>query len=213
MEKVESAVSLVLFLYLLPGFLGGVVYEAVAEARSRTTFERLLIALVLTLLATMTSNWVFSTPLFPSVRITPESSFDFVLSAFIGRNLVLASAISTALGLLAAFVQNTGWLYAALRRLRITNRSGRIDVWHEIFSKHREIWIQVRLRDGRRLVGWPEYYSEDSQRREVFLAEAIWFIPQVDGTYRPPEIDGPGVYLTDWSAIEALELLDGDDRK
>ena len=209
MDKIENLVSLALLLYLLPGFLGGVIYEAVAEARQRTTFERLLIALVLTLLATLLSHWIFATPLFPSIKISPKSSLDSVLAAFVGRNLAVASAISALIGLAAAWIQNKGWLYDLLRSLGITSRTGGIDVWHEVFSRNRQIWVQVRFKDGRLLIGWPEHYSEDGDQKELFVADATWLIPQRSG--RPDQlmdVAGPGVYVVDWKAIEAIEILD-----
>jgi len=193
-EKIENLVSLALFLYLLPGFLGGVVYEAVAEARARTTFERLLIALVLTLLATLVSHAIFAAPLFPLIIITKDSSLDSVLAAFIGRNLAVASGVSIVIALAAAFTHNKGWLYDLLRWLRITSRTGRIDVWHEVFTRNRKIWIQVRFKDGRLLVGWPEHYSEDGDQKEIFVAEATWLVPQRNGgPHQRVDVAGPGV--------------------
>ncbi len=213
MDSPANLSAFALLLYLLPGFLGGAVYEAVAEARPRTASERVLNALIVTLCAAVVSNLIASTPLFPSVDVNKDSTLNTILSALVGVHLATSTAVAIAFGLVAAFVQNHGWLYAALRALRLTNRTGRIDVWHEILTKHREVWIQVLLKDGRRLVGWPEHYSEDGARRELFLAEATWFVPEENSdSFGRIEVAGPGVYIIDWSVVEAIEFLNGGNQ-
>lgn len=55
-----------LFLYLLPGFLGSLVYEFAVEGRKRDNFERIVAALVLTLLSSVSLKVVLGITLLPT---------------------------------------------------------------------------------------------------------------------------------------------------
>ena len=102
-------------------------------------------------------------------------------------------------------LKNTGILYIVLRLLRLTSRTGRIDPWHEVFASHRKKWVLARFKDGTILVGWPRYYSEDGERKELFLAEAAWSRLNDDGTYREEAVDGDGVFVCNFDEIIAIE--------
>ena len=64
--------------------------------------------------------------------------------------------------------------------------------------------MQAYLKDGTRILGWPDYYSDDPDKRELFLAEAVVTMPD-DTIY---EIAGPGILLTEKSEIERIEILE-----
>jgi hypothetical protein len=117
--------------------------------------------------------------------------------------LVVLFAVSIAVGVCWSAVQNSTILYVVLRRLKITRVSGRTDVWQDVFRAYRGYWFQIRLKDGTRITGWPEYYSDDGDRREIFLADAI--VEPVD--HPDYKLDGPGLLLTERAEIEWIEIL------
>jgi hypothetical protein len=51
--------------------------------------------------------------------------------------------------------------------------------------------LEVEIGDGRRLMGWLRYYSDEPQDSNLFLENAAWI---VDGD--PVPIDGSGILIT-----------------
>ena len=60
------------------------------------------------------------------------------------------------------------------------------------------------LKNGTRILGWPDYYSDNPEKRELFLAEAV--VTKPDG--EAYEVAGPGILLTEKAEIERIEVLD-----
>lgn len=219
--------ALFLFLYLLPGFIGLLVYDFLAEGRKRETLDRLVIAFTLTLLSAILVNLVFRVPLFPEPRVAArtgifaalsaliggEPAKDLeaaaVLSAFITTNLLYQSVASTVLATVFAALNNKGLLYKAARFLRLTLKTGNVDVWADLFYGLRGYWVRVRFEDGSQLVGWPQFISNPGIPRELFLADATWHYPNpaVPGTLLSVDVEGPGVYVNQFDRAVAIELL------
>ena len=203
--------ALFLLFYLLPGFLGSLVYDFLAESRKRDNFERIVAALVLTLVSWVILNAGFKVPLLP-LPFDDKTTLTAVLNAFVGRNLLYESLLAIAVATLIAVLNNTRITYTILNTLRITTKASSVDVWADTFDRYRGFWVGLRFSDGRLLIGWPKFYSQFGDAREVFLADATWLVPDGSGTLTPSDVDGAGVYIADITKIEAIEVLKGKPR-
>jgi hypothetical protein len=201
-----GAGAVFLFLYLFLGFLGSLVYDFLVEGRKRDNLERIVAALVLTLLSSVALKVVLSIPVLP-VTLDKDASLARVIDAFVGRNLFYGSLLAVGIAGALAVLNNTGATYWALQRLRITTKASSVDVWADMFDRFRGYWIRVRFTDGRSLVGWPQYYSQFGDPREVFLANAVWWAADATGAIVSTDVAGPGVYLADFSVVAAIEIL------
>ncbi len=78
-----------------------------------------------------------------------------------------------------------------LRWMRITYRTARDSTWIDIFIDQRR-YVEVAFTDGRRLFGWPLYYSNRPEEGLLYLYDAAWI--DGDGKYRcarhPPDQEG-----------------------
>lgn len=210
MDKVigGGSVALYLFFYILPGLLGSIIYDYVIEGERRDNTDRIATALVLTLVSSVTLNYFFDVPIVPSLEVHNDTRIDTIINAFFGKSLLQASLLSSLLALSFAVLNNHGWTYGLLRFLRITYKTGDADVWQEMFYKLRGYWIILRFRDGRSLVGWPKYFSPSGKPREVFVADATWWVPEENGEVTATDVKGPGVYISDFDDIIAIEMLE-----
>jgi hypothetical protein len=57
-------------------------------------------------------------------------------------------------------------------------------------------------------VGWVRFYSQFGDPRELFLADATWFETDGTGAIMPNDVAGPGVYISDFSTVTSIELLE-----
>jgi hypothetical protein len=182
------------------------VYDFLVEGRKRENFERIIVALSLTLLVSIALKFGFGRPLLP-LAVDEKTPVTAVIDAFWGRNLLDASLLSSGIAALLAGLNNNGVTFAVLQFLRITNKTSSVDVWADTFDQFRGYWIRVRFQDGRSLVGWPRYYSQFGDPREVFLADATWWEPDRSGATISTDVTGPGVYISDFSTVTAIEVL------
>lgn len=221
--------ALVVVLFLLPGFVGVVVYDAVATAPRRSAFDKLIAALALTLVANVVTaalreQGLVGTIIVPEAKIfanpllslfgstaAPESfeaEFQEALLGAIEGGLLPATALAAASGLGAAWLNNLGWL----PRVGLLAPSRRADPWTDLLAQDAAVRARILFKDGTVLVGRPLPGSGHAGR-EVFLAEAVWFRPngRLDrhgrATYRTAEVPGPGVLLTDFSAVQLVEMV------
>lgn len=210
-----SIFAFALWLYLLPGLAGFFIYEYIAETTKREIFDKIVMALTLTLSSTLIANFVFGISFVPDIPLDPKANAAVVLNSFLKSNILIVTIISCSIGGLLAYLKNAGIVYNFLRKIKVTRRTGMIDPWHQVFTTFRKEWYIVKYKDGRELVGWPKYYSETGERKELFLADATWHLPvrqptvadqPQDGDFIEKDVDGEGVFLVNFDNVIAIEI-------
>ncbi len=217
---VQSVDALILLVYLMPGFIGMLVFESLAEIKRRQSPEKIGLIVFFAITSIFSINIMHNISLMPNfeeLKKNPDS-----LSSLIKTNIFYASVASALFGVIFSTIANYRLIYKVAAWLRLTKRTGSIDPWHQVFSKHRRVWVQVRFEDGSILVGWPKYYSEEGEIREVFLCKATWHFPikkeapeNGGGEDSPPafrevDVEGDGVLISNFSKVKAIEVLKGD---
>jgi hypothetical protein len=91
-----------------------------------------------------------------------------------------------------------------LRRIRLTDRTTRSSIWNDVLQDIDGV-AQVELSDGRSVIGWVAYYSDDPDEASIFLERAAWV---KTGTDELESIAGPGILLTKQAGIRAVMFLD-----
>lgn len=204
----SGAINLYLFLYLLPGILGALVYEYVVEQEPREALDRIATALVLALFGALASTLFSIGALAPHFIVHSDTPPDKILEAFLQpKPLLISTLISASVAILFGTAQNHGWIYGALRFLKITKKTGRSDVWQQTFYLMGDRWISLEFKDGRRLIGWPQRFSSSGQPRALLINEATWHAPDQDGGFAATDVHGPGVYVANFDEVVSMEFL------
>jgi hypothetical protein len=229
-DKIEAFIIL---LFLLPGFVGLIVYEIVAEVPKRETFDKVVVAIAITVVATVLHGILgsyypyFGTPAgleqvaaYAAAKDDAQAAANLAAARAIIAGLTWTTAIAAGLGLVSAAFQNWGVVHGLLRLLGITRRTGAIDVWHQVFSRGEQCWVRLIYKNGTMLVGYAKYFSEDSKTMALYLAEATWHVPemptgQTDFTkIAPADITNyvqvnvnPGVLVTKFDDVVAIEQV------
>jgi hypothetical protein len=203
--KGESGAAFVLF-FLFPGFLGSFIYDFLVEGRKRENFERIIAALMLTLLSSIIMKVAFAIPLAPP-HVGKDAALADVIDAFVGRNLLYASLMTIVISVIFAYLNNSGALYWVLGQIGITYAISDRDVWSDTLKRYRGGWIHIRFDDGRSIIGWPRFYFKPGEPREIFVADATWLLPGNSGDITRTDVAGPGVYIPDFAAVTSIELL------
>src|ERR1700690_172965 len=107
-----GAIGLYLFLYVLPGILGALIYEYVVEGEPRDILDRIATALVLALISALASWLLFGQALTPRFEIRSDTPPDAILGVFLQpKHLLLSTSLSAVVALFFAVAQNHGWVY------------------------------------------------------------------------------------------------------
>lgn len=215
MDPLKGGTALLfLAFYLMPGLLGTVVYDAMAETtEKRENAERLIHAFVLTLFSTLIVHGVFGAPVLPPAEIGNDVSFSRVVELMASRSLAYLSLAAVAIAALLAYLNNHGLIHTAIKRAGLSRHISKFDVWQDAFDKNAGCWVMIEFNDGKSLLGWPKFYSASEKSRELFVCDAVWYTKDVEGNSIPTEIDGVGVYVSDFSKVVAIIFLSGKEQQ
>jgi hypothetical protein len=191
--------TITIFVWLIPGFLSSLVLNAVVVRKEKDGLSKIIEALVFTFLIYGVVSFLGSgSPvLLKSETIGGETSYSMRYNPAI----VLATVfLSVALPLLIGRLATTDRLMAFLRRCRITEKTSRQSLWEDVFTDQKRC-IVVNLSDGRRVIGWPLYYSATPDEGCIYLHKPAWI---ADGKYI--ETNMHGMFLVKRDNIDSIEF-------
>lgn len=197
--------ALAVLIILLPGFLAARTVQALCVRPSQTELDKVVEALLYSFVTYVVYAVILKR--FPlqiihealpngSQQSTPQiHSFDLLI--LLGVSLLLALVASASI---------TNDLHGRLFRfLRITKRTTRSSIWGDVFHDL-SYYVQIQFADGRKVLGWPKYFSDTPEESSIFLENAAWV--EKDG--RLIDIPGPGILITRNMQIESIMFLSGE---
>ena len=197
--------ALAVLLILLPGFMAARIVQSLCVRPFQTELDKIIEALLYSFIIYVIFAAVSGR--FP-LKISEETLTDGrrLISPIVRPNDLLALAgMSVAVALLVS-ASITNDLHAGiLRKLRVTQRTTRSSVWSDVFHEL-SYYVQVQFSDGKRVIGWPKYYSDTPEESSLFLENASW----IDHDGRLIEIPGPGILITQNMPIETIMFLRGE---
>ncbi|PYL05693.1 MAG: hypothetical protein DME33_15845 [Verrucomicrobia bacterium] len=164
LDKLSALIPILLF--LLPGLVTAGVVNALVVRKPKDAFDKVIEALIFTM---------FNLTLFVIVRwlleLIPKIQFARDNFYTVG-NISLMTACSITVALVTAAEMNNEWLLQKLRDWRITRKTAKPSTWIETLAQSQR--FVVHLTDGRRVYGWPTFYSDTPEERAIYLESASW---------------------------------------
>ncbi len=130
------------------------------------------------------------------MEIRRHTSVSFVSSA-----LLILLFTSVALPLLVALVLNNDIATQLLRKLRITTVSSRANTWLDAFSTQK-CYVIVNTVDGKRIFGWPMWYSNSPKDGYIYLYDPSW----IDSEQKFIPTGLHGLFLVKENSIDYIEF-------
>lgn len=160
-----SADVVALLEYLAPGFLTAAVYFGMTAHQKPSHFERLVQALVY--------NAVIQAVVAAEKAVAARIGQRLPLGDWTRHSDLVASLTSALLiGILVATAANHDMVHAALRRTRMTKRTGHPCEWFGIFSDYPR-HITLHLRDESLVHGWPSIWPAAPGNGHFFISSAV----------------------------------------
>lgn len=189
----------------LPGFLAAYILQSLVSRPKQTDLEKLIEALILSFVIYLVSALIMGTKLPVSWQAARDASgnvsYDIQLAWW---KLLVLLLLPLAFGLFSAFLMQHDYVLRFFRWAGLTDRTSRASTWNDVLQDIQGA-AQVELDDGRSVMGWVSYYSDDPDDRSLFLEHAAWVNSE---TNQLEPIHGPGILLTKEAAIRSVMFLD-----
>ena len=189
-----SADIVALLRYLLPGFLSAWIFYGFTSYIKPSQFERVIQALIFTLIVDSISYLVKSALLWLGVFYSIGKFNDHVAQ--------LASIFSAIfVGFIAAYFANTDKFHSLIRKFGITKETAYPSEWYGVFSKN-VTFVVLHLKDGRRIYGWPTEWPSDPCKGHFSIEQASW----LEGSEEKP-ITGVQYMLISAEDVKWVEFM------
>ena len=188
-----STEALNLLLLFLPGAISSAVLTTALRRKTPEPLRRLLEAVAFTLVATTVLALVGAllghAPVLPPIALEAGR---LVVRAGGAWTLVALVAVAVLLPLPVARILSRDRHMALLRRLGVTSRTSRDSIWADVFTEQGDRFVVLELDDGRRLQGYPRYWSDDPADGFVYLSRPAWLVRTDEGTEAGVEVRETG---------------------
>jgi hypothetical protein len=179
--------------YLLPGLVAAWIFYAFTSYPKPSQFERIVQALIFTILVQAIVFVIKSALLFVGrytyIAIWDESS-----------SLMWSIICAILLGGVFSYFANNDKLHVILRKWNITKESSYPSEWFGAFLN--VTYVVLHLRDERRLYGWPLEWPSEPTNGHFLITDAVW----LDGEKEFP-ITGVDNILIDAKEIKMVEFM------
>jgi hypothetical protein len=120
---------------------------------------------------------------------------------FVTSALFVLLAISVAIPLFFALILNNDYATSFLRKLKITTVSSRANTWLDAFSAQK-CYVIVNTVDGKRIFGWPMWYSNSPKDGYIYLYDPSW----IDSEQKFVPTGLHGLFLVKKNSIDYIEF-------
>ncbi|HHP5406042.1 TPA: DUF6338 family protein [Aeromonas veronii] len=168
MDNIKDIIPLIMF--LVPGFLAAWVFYSLTPYEKPAPFERIIQALVFTLITQIASISIK----YIALTIGKIQSFGLWNTT----SDTLASTFSAVLiGFTFSYYANNDKFHKKLRSLGITNETSYPSEWHGTFSSDDGVtYIVLHLNDNRRLMGWPREWPVNPKDGYFKIEDPMWIV-------------------------------------
>lgn len=186
-----------IFIFLIPGFISAKFLDSlIIRKQDQKELSGVIEALILSMVIyTLYSFTGLPSPItLDQVKNTFSYNYDTV-------SFTILLAISIILPLLLAFIANNDLHMRLARVLKLTRKTSRLSIWHDIFYDKKPLVI-IDFVDERRLFGWVEYFSDDPDKPYLYVAQPQWVLKD---QYVPTGLEG--ILITPEQKISYIEFL------
>jgi hypothetical protein len=195
MERIVPE-ALALLQLLLPGFLAAWVFYAFTSYRKPKEFERIIQALIFTLLVKGGLSIVRASLLLAGKRFSiGQWSTDV--------ELLWSILLAFLLGILFSYLANTDHFHKLIRKLGITRETSFPSEWFGAFLKN-ITYVVLQMKDGRRIYGWPMDWPSTPNMGYFTLRDASW----LDKDNKEIPIKGVSCILINSEDVQWVEFME-----
>jgi len=190
--------ALQILIFLIPGFISSAILNGlIVRKREKKELEKLTEALFFSLLIyTIYSIVTVRIPITLN-KIEECYFYSYDVIAFLWLGLFTIS-----IPVILSFLVTNDLHMKLARTLKISRKTARSSVWFDVFCDIRK-HIIIDFADGRRIYGWPMYYSNEPENPYIFLYKPAW----INEENKFVDLEIEGILITPEQKIEFIEFL------
>lgn len=206
-----TAETLAIFVYLIPGFISSVILNSVVVRTEKASMKMFIEALVFSfIIYAIISIFINQSPVVLCSTVIEQKTY--YSTSYNSSVIIPVFCIAILIPIILGIFITHDWHMKFLRGIRVTNKTARDTVWLDVFTEQRKRKIIVNLSDGRRIFGWPLYYSNTPEEGKLYLYSPAYLLP--DGKIQKLPIHGLFLVKEDYiTSIEFLKLKEEKEKK
>ena len=194
--------TLVIFVLLIPGFISSAILSAIVVRGETGNLARVIEGLMFSFaIYAVVWGFVRFSPIVVRLLEYSSGKSTYVVRP-IPEAMVLILAVAVLLPILAGYSINHDVHMKFLRAIRVTKKTSRESLWLDIFTDLGQRPVVANLKNGKRIRGWPLYYSSRSGERGLYLYRPAYLDP--GGGVRKLPIHG--LFLVEKDCIRSIEF-------
>jgi len=190
--------ALQVLLFLIPGFISSTILNAlIVRNKEQSELAKIIEALISSMLI-----YTFYSLLIGQSPITLDQAANTITYSYNAASFLWLLVLSILLPTTIAFFITNDWHMRFVRWLKISRKTARASVWFDVFydiKKH----VIIDFENGRRVYGWPMYYSDDPEKPYIYLYQPYWV--QENKFVSTGLV---GLFITPEQKIEFIEFLE-----
>lgn len=190
--------ALQILIFLIPGFIASAIMNILLVRKVEKEFAKIIEALIFSMIVYAVYLLVNGNSPVSLEEIEGNKILTYDRGPFLW--LVL---LSLAIPLIFSFFVTNDLHMKVARALGISRKTSRSTVWFDVFCD-KKCYVIINFENGRRIYGWPQYFSNTPEESYVFLYHPAW----VGEDNEPVDIGVEGILITPEQKIESIEFLE-----
>jgi hypothetical protein len=166
-----------ILIFLIPGFISETIMNVIVVRKDKSDLGKVIEALIFSLITYVLFSLIVSKS--PVALTVVSEAKDGASSTFTlnnnGLQYLWLLLFSLVLPLGLGYCMTNDLHMKLLRKIHVTGKSARESVWLDLFLNNKRSVI-VNLEDGRRITGFPQYYSDDPSSQYLYIYKPAWII-------------------------------------
>ena len=192
--------ALQILIFLIPGFISATILDALVVRKEKKELGKIIEALIFSMLIYTIYSVVSGRSPIALNQIEKSITYSYDSKSFLWLGL-----FSIGIPVVLSFLITNDLHMKVARSLRISKKTARSSVWFDVFSDI-DTYIIINFKNGRRICGWPLYYSNEPHSPYIFLAEPAW-IQEENQEQKFIDLNVQGILITPKQKIESIEFL------
>lgn len=188
--------ALQILIFLIPGFISAAILDALAVRTEKRELGKIIEALIFSMIIYTIYSSISGRSPISLIQIEKSITYTYDSKSFLWLGL-----LSIGIPAILSFLITNDLHMKLARKLRISRKTARSSVWFDVFSDLNK-YIIINFENGRRIYGWPMYYSSKPENPYIFLFKPAWI--QEDEFV---DLNIEGILITPEQKIESIEFL------
>ncbi len=195
--------ALQILIFLIPGFISAKILDMLIVKEEEKEFGKIIEALIFSLIIyTIYSIISGKSPL--AINQDNQS----ITYSYDSISFLKLFLLSIFIPLMISYCVTNDCHMKLARFFHLSRKTARNSVWFDVFCDKKK-HIIINFENGRRIYGWPEYYSNTPKNPFIFLFRPSWIIEDEktkESKYLDLNING--ILITPEQKIESIEFLE-----